>query len=308
MYGPKLSRKSFLQLAGGTALSALSGQHAWATPATMRTKLIPVSGEALPVVGLGTSRVFDIGGRESERAPRREVLKLLLQAGGTVIDSSPMYGEAEEVVGDLLRDISFTPKPFVATKVWTEGRQDGIEQMAKSARLLRTPKIDLIQIHNLVDWRTHLKTLRRMKEEGTIRYIGITHYTDWGQAELAAIIGSNQFDFVQTEYAIDTRKAEERLLPLARDKGTAVIINRPFQRGSLFRAVRGEKLPLWAADFQCQSWGQYFLKFVLSHPSVTCTIPGTSKPKHMRDNVQAGLGRFPNEKERQKMVAYLESL
>ena len=180
--------------------------------------------------------------------------------------------------------------------------------MAKSARLLRTPKIDLIQIHNLVDWRTHLKTLRRMKEEGTIRYIGITHYTDWGQAELAAIIGSNQFDFVQTEYAINTRKAEERLLPLARDKGTAVIINRPFQRGSLFRAVRGEKLPLWAADFQCQSWGQYFLKFVLSHPSVTCAIPGTSKPKHMRDNVQAGLGRLPTEKERKKMVAYLENL
>jgi aryl-alcohol dehydrogenase-like predicted oxidoreductase len=219
-----------------------------------------------------------------------------------------MYGEAEEVVGDLLRDINFTPKPFVATKVWTEGRKDGIEQMAKSAQLLRTPKIDLIQIHNLVDWRTHLKTLRRMKEEGKIRYIGITHYTDWGQAELAAIIGSNQFDFVQTEYAIDTRKAEQRLLPLARDKGTAVIINRPFQRGSLFRAVRGQKLPLWAADFQCKSWGQFFLKFVLSHPAVTCTIPGTSKPKHMRDNVQAGLGRLPNEKERQKMVAFLEKL
>lgn len=191
MYGPKLSRKNFLQLAGGTALSTLAGQNVWATPATMRTKPIPSSGEAFPVVGLGTSRVFNIGGRESERAPRREVLKLLLQAGGTVIDSSPMYGEAEEVVGDLLRDIKFTPKPFVENKVWTEGRSEVIAQMAQSARLLRTPKIDLIQIHNLVDWRTHLKTLRGMKEEGKICYIGITHYTDWGQAELAATIGSN---------------------------------------------------------------------------------------------------------------------
>ena len=174
MYGPKLSRKSFLRLAGGTVLSAATSGPAWATPVTMRTKPIPSTGEALPIVGLGTSRVFDIGSGEAERAPRREVLKLLLQAGGRIVDSSPMYGDAEEVVGDLLKDINFNPKPFVATKVWTEGRESGIAQMAQSAKLLRTPVIDLIQIHNLVDWQTHLKTLRQMKAEGKVRYIGIT--------------------------------------------------------------------------------------------------------------------------------------
>jgi len=272
--------------------------------AAMTTRPIPSSGEAMPVVGLGTWQTFDIGDDKADRDQRRDVLRELFEQGGSVIDSSPMYGRSEGVVGDLLAELNLSDRAFLATKVWTQGRDKGKAQMGRSAARFRRPMIDLMQIHNLVDWPTHLETLRAWKAEGRFRYIGITHYTTGALDSLSDIIAREEVDFVQMAYSIGVRQAEERLLPLAAERGVAILVNRPYESGSLFRKVKGRDLPAWAAEFDCASWGQFFLKFILSHPAVTCVIPGTSKVKHLIDNAGAGRGLLPNQSQRERMAAY----
>lgn len=275
----------------------------------MLTKPIPSTGEPMPVVGLGTWPVFDVGTDEAARRPLREVVRLLVEAGGTMIDTSPMYGRSEGVTGDIVAEASLRDRVFLATKVWTSGRERGIEQMARSARLLRATVIDLMQIHNLVDWRTHLATLRGMKEDGRLRYIGITHYTTGSLPELARILESEDgIDFVQCGYSLATRDAEHQLFPVCAARGVAVIVNQPLERGTLFRAVRGQKLPGWAAEFDCASWAALFLKYLIAEPAVTVVIPATNKPDHMADNLTAGMGRVPDARQREQVRRWWGSL
>jgi len=305
----RLNRVEFLKLCGAGLTAAAAGfpGTAWGRE-RMTTRTIPSSGEALPVVGVGTWQTFDVGDVAEERAPLAEVLRLLFEAGGTVIDSSPMYGRSEGVVGDLLRDAGSRDKAFLATKVWTEGRHQGIAQMEDSLRLFRTETIDLMQVHNLVDWRTQLSTVNAWKERGKVRYSGITHYTPGAFSRLEAVIKAEKIDFVQLPFSIGVREAEESLLPLCADKGVAVIVNRPYEGGGLFRKVRGKDLPGWAVEFDCESWGQFFLKYILGHPAVTCAIPGTARIRHLQDNVAAGSGRLPDAATRQRMVRLIEDL
>lgn len=263
------------------------------------------TGEQIPVVGVGTWKTFDVGDSSAATNPLKEVLTTLLEKGGSVVDSSPMYGRSEKVVGDLSTELKINDKLFIATKVWITGKNQGIKQMNESLRLLGRKQLDLMQIHNLVDWRTHLATLRDWKAQQKIRYIGITHYTESAYDQVEQIIKQEPIDFVQINYSLLSRKAEARLLPLAREKKISVLINRPFEEGALFNRVRGKNLPDWANEFDCASWGQFFLKFILSHPAVTCVIPGTSKPHHMADNALAGFGKLPDENHRKKMIALL---
>ena len=262
----------------------------------MQTRAIPSTQERLPVIGCGTYLGFDQAPGSSGYAQLPAVVDALLAAGGSVLDSSPMYGRAEASVGDILATEGRAKKAFIATKVWTQGRDEGIRQMRESMRLLRTEHgrpIDLMQIHNLVDWKTHLATLRRWKDEARVRYIGVTHYTASAYAQLEAVLRAEKLDFLQVNYAFDDRLAGERLLPLAAERGVAVIVNMPFGGGGLLRGLQGKPLPPWAAEIGCTSWAQVLLKFVLSHPAVTCTIPGTRRPEHMHDNAKAGLGLAP---------------
>ena len=270
------------------------------------TKRIPVSGEELPVIGIGTWQTFDVRG--NARAPLREVLKAFSEAGGRVVDSSPMYGAAEAVVGELSTELGLRGRLFMATKVWTHGQEQGIRQMEESFRRMRVERMDLMQVHNLADVETHTPTLREMKAQQRIRYIGITHYTSSAYAEVERWLKTRQYDFLQINYSLGERDAEKRLLPLAQDMKVAVIANRPFQEGALFSHVKGKPLPPWAAELGVQSWAQYFLKWIVSHPAVTCTIPGTGRPEHIRDNVAAGFGALPDAATRTKMAEYLDSL
>lgn len=264
----------------------------------MRAHKIPSSGEALPVIGLGTWQTFDVGPTAVERAPLKEVLRAFEAAGGRVIDSSPMYGAAEEVVGDLAAELGFGDKLFLATKVWTSGQREGIEQMEDSMRKLRTQRLDLMQVHNLVDVETHLATLREWKEQGRVRHIGVTHYTARAHDDVARLIERHPLDFIQINYSIAEPEAARRLLPLAQARGVAVIANRPFGGGGLFSRLRGKAVPKWSVEIDCNSWAQLMLKYVVSHPAITCAIPATSKVEHVRDNMAAGLGRLPDEKQR----------
>jgi diketogulonate reductase-like aldo/keto reductase len=268
---------------------------------------IPSNGERLPVIGLGTWRAFDVGAAVSQRAPLADVLSRLVALGGRVIDSSPMYGAAESVVGDLTAGLGITDTLFLATKVWTSGRDAGVAQMEQSLRRLRARRLDLMQIHNLVDWRTHLGTLRAWKEAGRIRYLGVTHYTASGYDELERVLRSEAVDFVQLNYSIAEREAEHRILPLAADRGVAVVVNRPFAGGGLFRRVAGRPLPALAAEVGCESWTQLFLKWIVAHPAVTCVIPGTSRPEHMVDAIQAGIGALPDAAARGRLVALISA-
>jgi diketogulonate reductase-like aldo/keto reductase len=275
----------------------------------MLTRKIPSTGEAMPVIGLGTWPVFDVGADDVTRRPLREVVRRLVDGGGRMIDTSPMYGRSEGVTGDLVAALGLRSKVFLATKVWISGGERGIDQMVRSASLLKSPVIDLMQIHNLVDWRTHLATLRRMKEEGKLRYIGITHYTTGALAELARILEAEDgIDFVQLGYSLATREPETRLLPVAAARGVAVIVNQPLERGDLFRRVRGTPLPDWAAEFDCASWAQLFLKYLLGDPAVTVLIPATNKPDHLEDNLRAGCGRLPDAQQRERIRRLWASL
>lgn len=300
-------RRRALRLLAGYGTLAVMSAGANAQQNMMMKRSIPRSGEALPVVGVGTWQTFDVGQNAPERAELKEVLRLLVAAGGSVVDSSPMYGKAEGVVGDLTRD-GLREKLFFATKVWTSGRDSGIRQMDESFKLMRTQRMDLMQVHNLLDLATHAKTLREWKSAGRIRYVGITHYHDGAHAELEKIVKTKAWDFVQFNYSMAEREAEDRLLPACADSGTAVIVNRPFSQGSLFPKVKGKALPAWAAEFDCSSWAQFFLKYLLSHPAVNCVIPGTRRVEHLKDNVQAGMGRLPDAAMRRRMADYLASL
>jgi aryl-alcohol dehydrogenase-like predicted oxidoreductase len=260
----------------------------------MNTRPIPSTREALPVVGCGTWIGFDRRPGSDEYARLPGVLDALFAAGGTVIDSSPMYGRSEETTGELLAAAKQRDKAFLATKVWTSGREAGIAQMEQSFARLRTERIDLMQVHNLVDWRTHLATLRGWKDKGRVRYIGITHYTASAYGEVEAVLKAEKLDFLQINYSLDAREAEQRLLPLAAERGVAVIVNLPFGGGGLLRRPRDKPLPAWAGDIGCTSWAQVLLKFVLGHPAVTCVIPGTSRGEHMADNAAAGTGALPD--------------
>jgi diketogulonate reductase-like aldo/keto reductase len=278
-------------------------------PTTMLMKPIPSTGEQMSVVGLGTWPVFDVGMDDASRRPLREVVRLLVEAGGAMIDTSPMYGRSEGVVGDLVAELGLRDKVFLATKVWISGRERGTEQMARSARLMQASVIDLMQIHNLVDWRSHLATLRDMKADGRLRYIGITHYTTGSLSELARILDTEDgIDFVQCGYSLATREAEKRLFPVCAARGVAVIINQPLERGTLFRAVRGKALPGWAAEFDCTSWAELFLKYLIAEPAVTVVIPATNKPDHMADNLKAGFGRLPDARQREQIRRWWDSL
>jgi diketogulonate reductase-like aldo/keto reductase len=296
-----MNRRNCLSQLNALALLSL-GSRPMLDAEQLLKRLIPSTREELPVVGVGTWQTFDVGESDTQRDPLKEVLKTLLGKGGTVIDSSPMYGRSEEVVGDLSSELNVNDKLFIATKVWTTGKESGIRQMNNSLRLMRRETIELMQIHNLTDWETHIKTLRQWKEEGKIKYIGLTHYTDSAHERLASIIAREPVDFIQINYNLVERNAEEKLLPFAREQKVAVIINQPFESGSLFQRVKGKALPAWAKEFDCNSWAQFFLKFILSNPAVTCVIPGTDNPRHMLDNMGAGFGRIPSEKQRRDMI------
>lgn len=283
---------------GGTVAQAASS-------GALITRKIPSTGEELPIIGLGTSGPFEVGTSPADRAPLKEVLNGFFGAGARLIDTSPMYSTAEGVIGDLLTSPQHE-KVFLATKVWTRGDREGVEQMKHSAQVLKHPKLDLIQVHNLLDVATHLKTLRQMKDAGQVRYIGITHYTVGSQPDLARIIEREKIDFVQLNYSAATRDAEKRLLPLAADKGVAVLVNRPFEDGKMFEQVEGRPLPEWAKDIDCTSWGQIFLKYVFSHPAVTAAIPATGKLKHLQDNLAAARGRLPDTKQRALIVQEID--
>jgi diketogulonate reductase-like aldo/keto reductase len=294
-------RESLLKL-GLVGMTALSSGHLSLKMQNVLKRPIPSTEELLPAVGLGTWQTFDVNDSDEELAPLREVLKTLILKGAKVVDSSPMYGRSEKVVGDLSTAENINAQLFIATKVWTSGVDEGKKQMQRSFELLRRSKVDLMQVHNLVDWQNHLRTLQSWKDEGKVRYIGVTHYLDSMHDKLESIIRTNKIDFIQVNYSIASRNAEKRLLPFARENNVAVIINRPFEEGALFQRVQGKALPPFAREMDCSSWGQFFLKFILSNENVTCVIPGTSKVKHLIDNLSAGEGRLPNAKEREEMI------
>jgi diketogulonate reductase-like aldo/keto reductase len=268
---------------------------------------IPASRERLPVIGLGTYSVFDVPGTAEEIAKRKEIVDLLLGEGGSVIDTSPMYNRSEQVIGEIIRSGTPRQSTFLATKVWIDGREAGAAQMTRSAELRNTDVIDLMQVHNLRDTDAHMKTIREWQNEGRIRYNGLTHYRASAHEAMEGAMKQYRPQFVQINYSLGEREADGRLLSVAADLGIAVLVNRPYQAGALFRAVRGRDLPDWAREF-ASSWGQFFLKFIISHPAVTCVIPATSKSQHMRDNLEAGFGPLPDTATRRRMVEYFTSL
>jgi aryl-alcohol dehydrogenase-like predicted oxidoreductase len=276
--------------------------------ASVLERRIPKTGEPVPAVGLGTWQVFDVARDAAGMAQAKETLKVFVELGGRVIDSSPMYGSSESVTGQLAAELGVQSKLFVATKVWTSGRQAGIRQMEDSMRKLRVERIDLMQVHNLLDVATHLATLRDWKKSGRIRYLGITHYHAGAHAELERIITRDAVDAVQINYSMSEPEAARRLFPAAVDSRTAVIVNRPFGEGAMFRRVKGKPLPDWTSEIGCTSWAQVFLKWILADPAVTCVIPGTRDPAHVRDNVAAASGPLPDEALRRKMSSYFDAL
>jgi len=313
------SRRELLKLGIGLSISPLLANNtlfdmtdAFDLPASIYQpggkRRIPASGEMIPVVGLGTWRTFDAGNSAERRTALREVLKTLTQKGGSVVDSSPMYGSSETVVGDLSEQLNIRSKLFLATKVWTTGKEEGIQQMNRSFDKMKTGKMDLMQVHNLLDVHTHLKTLRDWKAQGKIKYIGITHYLPGVYPEMIRLLKTEKLDFAQCCYNITTRDAEKELLPLAKEKGIAVIINRPFDEGNLFEFIKDHPLPSWAKDYDIHSWAQFFIKFIISNPAVTCTIPGTSNALHLEENLGAASGKLPDEKARNKMADYFAAL
>jgi diketogulonate reductase-like aldo/keto reductase len=295
-------RRHLLLLAVSGALLPFAARQAFAQASAMNTRAIPSTGEMLPVIGCGTWRTFDVSRDPAAQARLADVLQILFDNGGSVIDSSPMYGSSEAVAGAVLTRLDAHKRAFVATKVWTEGRDSGIAQMENSLRLWQQPRIDLMQIHNLLDWQTQLATLRDWKARGRIRYIGVTHYTSSAFVEVEAVMRSEKIDFVQINYAADDRAAEETLLPLAKERGIGVIVNQPFGGGGLLGRLKDKPVPEWSREIGCTTWAQLLLKFVLAHPAVTCVIPGTGRPEYMRDNVRAGFGRYPDEPMKRRIV------
>ena len=306
-----IKRRQLLQISAGLLISQALGLRAEASASpTLRLiqRAIPSSGELLPVMGMGTSGTFDTEGDPASLATLQEVLQAFFDGGGTVIDSSPMYGNSESRVGDVLRALPQRPKLFAATKVWTTGRQQGIAQIKESARRMNVERFDLIAVHNLQDWKTHLETLKNWKAEGKVRYIGITTSHGRDHAEFLQVMRTQPLDFVQFSYNIADRAAERELLPVAAERGIATMINRPYQRGALFTRSRGKELPALAAELDCSSWGQFYLKYILGHPAVTCIIPATASVRHMVDNMRANFGRLPDARQRAEMLRLFEHL
>ena len=306
-----IKRRQLLQISAGLLISQALGLRAEASASpTLRLiqRAIPSSGELLPVMGMGTSGTFDTEGDPASLATLQEVLQAFFDGGGTVIDSSPMYGNSESRVGDVLRALPQRPKLFAATKVWTTGRQQGIAQIKESARRMNVERFDLIAVHNLQDWKTHLETLKNWKAEGKVRYIGITTSHGRDHEEFLQVMRTQPLDFVQFSYNIADRAAERELLPVAAERGIATMINRPYQRGALFTRSRGKELPALAAELDCSSWGQFYLKYILGHPAVTCIIPATASVRHMVDNMRANFGRLPDARQRAEMLRLFEQL
>ena len=301
------SRRNLLRLLGGCgavfALGAASGQTR-----TIMSRKIPSTGEELPAIGLGTWQVFDAGNNAAARAPLRQVIAEFVKAGGKMIDSSPMYGSAESVAGDLVAELGLREKLFIATKVWTRGREDGIREMERSFQRLRVKQMDLMQVHNLLDVDVHTKTLLDWKSKNKIRYLGITHYTASAHGEVEKQLKKEKYDFLQINYSLAERDSEKRLLPYCLQNRIAVIANRPFAEWAMFRRVRGKPLPPWAAEIGVASWAQYFLKWIVGHPAITCAIPGTGRPEHVADNVAAGFSALPDGAMRIRMAEYFDSL
>ena len=310
-----ISRRQFIKylaIAGSSLVtyagSSIGSAHTSAS-AGRHLRVIPSSGEKIPAIGLGSWLTFAIDvDDEQELAERIAILREFLARGGGLLDSSPMYGVAQEVIGKGLKRIAKHDGLFSATKVWTTGNRQGFIQMEESRQLWGLDKLDLMQVHNLLDWETHLPTLNTMKQQGDIRYVGVTTSHGRRHDELEHIMRTQQLDFVQLTYNMLDREAEEVLLPLAKEKGIAVIINRPFQRGGLFDKFEQYPLPAWANEIDCRNWAQFFLKFIISHPAVTCAIPATSQIEHLRENIEAGYGRLPDEAMRKKMLAYINGL
>ena len=302
-----MTRREAAKVIGGTAAALVFPVSVEGDSLTMLTRIIPCSGEKLPVIGLGTWRAFDVDLTAEIRSQLEDVLSRFVELGGRVIDSSPMYGRAEQVIGELTSSLGIREKLFLATKVWTRGKQNGIESMERSLRLFRANRIDLMQVHNLVDVNTQLVTLREWKQQGRIRYTGITHYESGALSDIEKLIRNEKFDFLQINYSLMERDAEESVLPLARERGIAVIANRPFGAGDLFEKVRSKPLPEWASEFDCHSWAQFFLKWIVANPAITCAIPATDKSRHLEDNVQGGIGRLPDAKMRRRMVEMVSS-
>jgi aryl-alcohol dehydrogenase-like predicted oxidoreductase len=304
-----IGRRRFAREVAAALAAAAIGRRARASGpayerATMLTRPIPRTGEAVPVIGLGTWQAFDVGADAAARAPLLEVLETFIAAGGRVIDFSPMYGTSEAVVGDLLAQLQVKHR-FLATKIWTRGKAGGEAQLEESMRHLRARTLDLVQVHNLLDVKVHLETLRARKAAGVVRHVGITHYLPSAFGDLERLLRSEKLDFVQLPYSVAVRDAEARLLPAAAGTGTAVLVNRPFEEGALFARVKGKPLPGWAAEIGCTAWSQVFLKFIVSHPAVTCVIPATSKPRHLEENVGAGVGPLPDAALRKRIVEEL---
>jgi aryl-alcohol dehydrogenase-like predicted oxidoreductase len=308
MAGPLFnSRRATLRALAAGAIMTMTHSNSSSAAVPLIKRSIPRSGEQLPVLGLGTYIVLDVPPGAPELTELKEVLKTFAAGGARLIDSSPMYGRAEAVVGELVAAANLRDSVFLATKVWTSSRDAGIRQMQDSLRLMRTQRIDLMQVHNLLDLATHTKTLNEWKAAGTLRYVGITHYHAGAYRELEKLLKTREYDFVQFNYSLAEREAEQRLLAVAAETGTAVIINRPFAQGELFSKVKGREVPAWAAQFDCDSWAQFFLKYIIAHPAVTCVIPGTGKVRHMTDNLKAGSGRLPDERTRKRMVELIQS-
>lgn len=308
-----LTRRSFLQSVSGMALApffsfpvSLSAETPLAS--SILTKKIPVSAEPIPVIGMGSWLTFDIDDDETDRARCIKVLETFFKRGGGMIDSSPMYGSSEEVIGYCLNKLPQQKGLFSATKVWIVGKSLGITQMNNSSSYWGLPEFDLMQIHNMLNWRTHLETLKEWKQQGRIRYIGITTSHGRRHKKLEEALLEEEFDFVQFTYNMIDREVEQRLLPVAKERGLAVIINRPFQRGRLFELVNNQPLPDFAAEIDCQNWAQFFLKFIVSHPDVTCAIPATSQVMHMMENMGAGYGQLPDKGMRDRMRQYFEKI
>ena len=298
----KTSRRTVLKVVGVSSLTPSMALQATDAKNYMARRIIPSTGELLPVIGLGTSRVFDTNLSEKSLNPRKEIVKALLDHGGSLIDTSPMYGRAEEVTGKIAQDLKINDRLFLATKVWIEGKEAGEIQMNASSKKLNKAVIDLMQIHNLLDWKTHIKTLYEWKEQGKINYIGISHFRSNAFSQIEKIITKERIDFAQFNYSLEEREAEKRLLPLCREKGVATLINRTFMRGKRFKAVARKKLPSWTYEYNVNTWSQFFLKFILANQAVTTVIPATSNPAHMIDNLIGGIGPIPEVGLQKKMV------
>ena len=302
-----LSRRDTLRVFGATAAGAFlgaagaAGADAGSSPSPM-LRAIPSSGERIPAIGLGTWSTFDVDSSPAARAPLQEVLARFVERGGRVVDSSPMYGRSEEVVGAIVAKQGLAGRLFLATKVWTRGREAGVRQMEASERLLGTKRLDLLQVHNLLDVETHLATLRGWKDAGRVRYIGVTHYTASAYPDVERVLLKEKLDFLQVNYSLVEREAERRILPLAREKGVAVLVNRPFGGGEALKRVLGRPLPAWAAEFDCASWPQFFLKWILADPAVTCAIPATRQRAHLDEDLDAAFGRLPDAELRSRMA------